>query len=224
MTDPIRLVVFDFDGTLCDSAEVKTDAFHALYLDDHGPDFADAVRRYHLDNAGVSRYAKIRHVESEMLGVEPTPQRIEEVASRFSTLVEHAVIAAPLFPGVLTFLERAHTVIPLAIASATPTDELARIVEAKDLSKYFTTVEGSPRSKGEILRSLVVEAGVEASDVVMVGDQPSDLAGAREAGTRAIVITDDPGAFAAPTVPRFTDAAAWLSDRLPLGAAGHRNE
>ncbi len=37
---PLELIVFDFDGTLCDSAGVKTDAFYDLYLEDHGPAFA----------------------------------------------------------------------------------------------------------------------------------------------------------------------------------------
>jgi len=215
VTSPIRLVVFDFDGTLCDSADVKTEAFHALYLDERGPEFAEAVRRYHLDNAGVSRYAKIRHIESAMIGVEPTPDRIDQVAARFSDLVERAVIEAPLFPGVTSFLERSHRLVPLAIASATPTEELARIVAAKDIARYFTSVEGSPRSKGDILRSIVSSSGVDAGETVMVGDQPSDLAAAEAASTRALMITGDPSAYAVPSVPDFAGAAAWLTHRFP---------
>lgn len=224
MNDRLELIVFDFDGTLCDSADVKTDAFHALYLDEHGPRFADAVRRYHIENAGVSRYDKIRHIESEMLGDPPSPERVQEVAERFSDLVERAVIAAPLFPGVASFLERAHAVVPLAVASATPTEELARIVTAKGIGDFFVSVDGSPRSKGDILRGLLDDAGIEPADAVMVGDQPSDVAGAREAGTRCLIITERPDDYAVPTVARFADAAEWLAARSALNATRAASE
>lgn len=224
MTPPIRLIVFDFDGTLCDSADVKTDAFHALYLDEHGPAFAEAVRSHHLANAGISRYDKIRHVESEMIGRDPSPERVEEVARRFSELVERAVIAAPLFDGVATFLDEASAVVPLAIASATPASELRRIVEAKGIGAFFVAIEGSPSSKGEILGALAESRALDPSEIVMVGDQPSDLAGAREAGTRALIITDQAERYDAPCVASFAHAASWLAARLPREIPVHGRE
>ena len=74
---PLRLIVFDFDGTLCDSADVKTDAFYDLYLENHGPAFAASVKQHHLANVGVSRYDKIRYVETEMLGNQPSDDDVE---------------------------------------------------------------------------------------------------------------------------------------------------
>ena len=124
-----RLVVFDFDGTLCDSADVKTNAFYELYLDEYGADFATAVHAYHLENAGISRYDKIRYVEEELVGVSPSDERIDEVADRFSMLVEDAVVGAPLFDGVTEYLSSDRHDIPNAIASATPT---ARISATKN--------------------------------------------------------------------------------------------
>jgi phosphoglycolate phosphatase-like HAD superfamily hydrolase len=210
-----RLIVFDFDGTLCDSADVKTDAFHQLYLDEHGPDFAARVLAYHLDNAGISRYDKIRYVESDFLGAPPSEERVEEVAARFSSLVEDAVVAAPLFTGVLDFLASTRGIAPTAIASATPTSELRRIVERKGIAPLFDSVEGSPRSKSEILTGFAAQFDVPVNEIVMVGDQPSDARGAREAGTGAVLIS--PAAdWAAPypCVATFSDAARWLNDRI----------
>ena len=72
LLDRFDLVVFDFDGTLCDSVQVKTEAFQLLYLDERGLEFADRVRTYHLANAGLPRYDKIRYVETAMIGSEPS--------------------------------------------------------------------------------------------------------------------------------------------------------
>lgn len=210
-----RLVVFDFDGTLCDSADVKTKAFHQLYLNGHGPEFASEVRAYHLANAGVSRYDKIRYIEQELIGRDPSDERVDEVAERFSQLVEDAVVAAPLFSGVHEFLSIARTDVPLAIASATPTAELRRIVDRKRISGFFDEIEGSPRSKSEILEGFTTLYDTTPERIVMVGDQPSDARGAREAGTDALLIAP-PASWVAPftRVDSFSEAASWLKDRL----------
>jgi phosphoglycolate phosphatase len=214
--DCFDLVVFDFDGTLCDSANVKTDAFYELYLDDQGPDFATAVRDYHLSNAGISRYDKIRYVERKLLGSDPNEERVEHVALRFSQLVEQAVVDAPLFDGVIEFLSTADSGIPLTIASATPTDELRRIADRKGVGGYFDAIEGSPQSKAAIITDYVSRFAVDPTHVVMVGDQPSDADGARGAGTDALLIAP-PGAWVAPfaRADDFGAAAAWLNSRTP---------
>lgn len=211
----LRLVVFDFDGTLCDSADIKTSAFRALYLDEQGEDFANAVQAYHLAHAGLPRYDKIRFIESTMLGRNPTEARVTEVADRFSLLVEDAVVDAPLFAGVVSFLEAFHTNVLITIASATPTSELRSIVGRKQLGKYFAAIDGSPRSKADNLRAQAARFSVKATEVVMVGDQPSDAAAARSAGTQGIMIAQ-PAPWTAPfaRVDTFADATALIAAAL----------
>ena len=205
LLDRFDLVVFDFDGTLCDSVQVKTEAFQLLYLDERGLEFADRVRAYHLANAGLPRYDKIRYVETAMIGSEPSNERVEQMAARFGKIVEEQVIAAPLFDGVLEFLQQAP--MPLVVASATPTEELRGIINAKVIDKYFAGAEGSPPNKGEIVGGYVDRFNVSPSRVLMVGDQPSDLSGAQAADTDFIAIVP-PGqahdwARPFPVVPDF---------------------
>ena len=210
-----RLVVFDFDGTLCDSADIKTNAFYELYLDERGADFAGEVHAYHLANAGVSRYDKIRHIEQEFIGRSPSDERVNEIADRFSKLVEDAVVAAPLFDGVLEYLSSDRPDIPNAVASATPTAELQRIATRKGISHFFDAIEGSPRSKSVILSGFAARYDVVPTQIVMVGDQPSDAQGAHGAGTDALLIAP-PAEWTVPfaRVDSFSAAAAWLNERL----------
>ena len=209
MTHNARLVVFDFDGTICDSAGVKTRAFHELYRSELGEVFADAVRDYHLRNAGVSRYDKIRHIESVMLGKEPDEARVYEVAERFGRLVEDAVVTSPLIMGVADFFRARPRSVSVAVASATPTDELRRIVDRRGLDSWFDAVEGSPTPKGEILASFVQQFQAEPQTTVMVGDQMSDLHAAEYAGTRFIAVATDPGV-------EFPDGTTIIPNLQPL--------
>ncbi len=182
LANVVDLIVFDFDGTICESADVKTDAFYRLYLDERGPEFATAVRDYHLEHVGISRFDKIVHVEETMLGRQCTDERLHLMAERFGSLVTDAVIAAPYCDGVPDFLDTFAGVVPMVIASATPTDELRYIVAARGLGSSFEAVEGSPSSKAEIINEFLVRRGAQASRTVVVGDQLSDLNGARAAG------------------------------------------
>lgn len=210
------LIVFDFDGTLCDSANVKTEAFYLLYLDDYGPEFAARFRDYHLDNAGISRYDKIRHVEAEWLGNQPTDESVDAIADRYSGIVEEAVVAAPLFDGVRAFLAQDHPGVRFTLASATPTDELRRIANRKDIAEFFDAIEGSPRSKQAILEEYLTDYGMQSDDVVMIGDQPSDLDAARAVGTEALAIAPpSPWIAPFPRVDTFAAAADWLTARFP---------
>jgi len=182
LTDAVDLIVFDFDGTICESANVKTDAFYQLYLDEQGPDFAAAVRDYHLEYAGVSRYDKIKHVEEQMLRRPCSDERLEEVADRFGNMVRGAVIAAPLVGGVSKFFESRGGEVPMVVASATPTEELRSIVAARGIEAWFEEVQGSPTSKAQIIGDYLAGRAVDANRAVMVGDQFSDLHAAEATG------------------------------------------
>lgn len=185
------LVVFDFDGTLADSAGVKTEAFHLLYLDEHGPEVAARVLAYHLEHQGISRYDKIRFAEEEILGRPCTEARLDEVADRFSHLVEDRVVAAAAIPGAEEFLASNHGR-RLSVASATPTAELRRIVARRGWNSHFAAVDGSPMAKGEIIELHMAQLSIARARTVMVGDQMSDHRAAEHAGVRFIGVRSDP--------------------------------
>ena len=182
----LDMIVFDFDGTICDSARIKDEAFRLLYLDEMGDAFADEVKSYHMANAGVSRFDKIAHIEQQMLGHTLSAERLNEVAARFGEIVEDQVVAAPLINGVAEFLSSHDDDRILTIASATPTDELRRIVHRRRMTEHFSAVEGSPDTKGEIILRYLDRYDILAERAVMVGDQMSDHVAASHAGVAFI--------------------------------------
>ena len=180
---PLKTIVFDFDGVLAESVAVKGEAFYDLYRE-YGPQIQDQVLDYHLGHGGVSRFDKIRYYETELLGrPNPTDQEVDYIAERFSSLVEEKVTQSAWVTGAKEFLEAYHTKIPLYVVSATPQAELERIIEKRDMSRYFKTIYGSPTKKPVHLNTIARENTYAPQDMVMIGDTISDYNAAKDVGT-----------------------------------------
>ncbi len=175
-------VVFDFDGVLVESANVKTWAFGRLYAK-YGEKIAQQVIDYHQSHAGISRFVKFKVWQEELLGLPYTEAEGVRLSLEFSRLVMDAVVAAPYVPGAQEFLETYHQKLPLYIASGTPEAEMQEIVHKRNMAQFFRAVYGAPATKGEILAEVVRQEGYNPDRVLMVGDALADLQGAQEVGT-----------------------------------------
>lgn len=193
----IRAAVFDFDGVVLESADIKTNAFRRLF--DDNPAAVD----YHLEHQGVSRYEKFRHITTEILGRPYTAQDERRLGERFAQFVFDEVLACPFVPGARALLRRRAGELPLFVASGTPEAELRQIATARGVADCFVGIYGTPPTKGEIIHRVLVETALGAQDVVMVGDASTDLEGARAAGVRFVgrVRPNHPDPFAGEPVP-----------------------
>ena len=178
----IWVVVFDFDGTLVDSAPIKTEAFAELYRP-FGDEIAEEVRRRHLAAEGVSRFVKFREWHSELLGLDVDDEIEGRLSAEFDRLVEARIVRAPEIAGAHGALAALTGKLPLYIASATPEASLRRIVEERGMSGFFVGVHGTPTSKFDVLVSVAAAHRCDRSQVLMVGDAESDQEAAEQAGT-----------------------------------------
>jgi len=176
----VKAVVFDFDGVIVESLDVKTEAFRLLFAEE--PDHVEQIVRLHVENMGVSRYDKFRTIYRDYLDRPLGDAEMSRLDARFSELVFERVVACELVAGARELLERLASEQELYVASATPEEELRRIVEARDLTAFFTAVHGSPRTKAEIVREILEGRGLSPEEVVFVGDAITDLQAARETG------------------------------------------
>ncbi|MBT7899475.1 MAG: HAD hydrolase-like protein, partial [Candidatus Marinimicrobia bacterium] len=55
----LKGIIFDFDGVIADSVQVKTDAFASLY-EQYGDNIVTKVIEHHEANGGMSRFKKIK--------------------------------------------------------------------------------------------------------------------------------------------------------------------
>ena len=171
-------IIFDFDGVLVESVDIKTQAFAALYAD-HGEKIVAQVEDYHLRHGGQSRFEKFRYFQAEIVGGPPLEDSdVADLASRFSRLVIDRVVLAPMVRGAQEFLDQCRSRMPLFIVSGTPTSELAEILERRELRQYFRDFKGSPGTKAEHVRELLREYEIDAGRCVVFGDAMADYGGA----------------------------------------------
>lgn len=193
-------LVFDFDGVLVESTEVKTQAFGVIYRE-YGEDVAARAVDYHIEHAGISRFIKFRHLHSTLLGITLSDAEAVKLGERFSALVVEAVVAASWVAGAKEFLEAYHRSLPLFVASGTPDDELNTIIARRGMRDYFRSVHGTPATKGEIISGIVRRHGYAPGRVLVLGDAHADLDGARHCGARFVGrVHGGPNPFPAGTV------------------------
>ena len=184
MTAGIQMLILDFDGVLIESVDIKTRAFKTLFS--FAPDRTEEILDYHLVNAGVSRFEKFVHIHEHILKIPLTPERFTELSDRFSFLVIDEVVAAPYVWGAEDFLKEYFTKIPLFVVSATPVDELTRIIKKRGMSRYFSGIYGSPAKKSDNIRILLAREKPDPSSVIYIGDAINDWNAAQGAGIRFI--------------------------------------
>jgi HAD superfamily hydrolase (TIGR01549 family) len=180
----LRAIIFDFDGVICESVEVKKQAFYKLFAD--CPQHVESIVEYHMENGGISRFKKFEVIYRDMLKKVLTKEQSEELGRRFSEYCYQGVIDAPFVDGAHEFLDKYYRHLKLFIVSGTPQDEMLRIVKERGLTKFFQGVYGSPRTKGELNRLILKKFDLLPEEVVFVGDSINDLDGAGEAGVAFI--------------------------------------
>lgn len=166
--------LFDFDGVIVDSVNVKTAAFAELY-GPFGDSVVSRVIRHHISHGGMSRFEKFRHYHKDYLGREISETEIAELARRFSELTVDKVLKAPFIKGAPEFLgilKRNNK--SMFVVSGAPEDEIKKIVEKKYLGQYFADVKGSPRSKKSNIEYLLKKHGIKSSASAYFGDSEED--------------------------------------------------
>jgi len=179
-----KAVVFDFDGVILESFDIKTKAFAFLFKD--YPEYLEEIIKLHKGHGGMSRFEKFEIIYRDILGQPLSKERKQELGKQFSEYVYQEVLESPFVEGAKEFLEKYYQKISLFVASGTPEEELRSIVKERGLDKYFKGVFGIPLKKKDITLKIMEESGFNPKEVVFVGDAIEDYQGAKEAGVRFI--------------------------------------
>ncbi|MEM1156907.1 MAG: HAD hydrolase-like protein [Verrucomicrobiota bacterium] len=173
-----QAVVFDFDGVLAESNQVKNRAFEQLAAE-YGV-HAKKMLEYHRQHQHAPRIEKFYYYATELFGYELDSdlwrQSVDRLGEQFSSLVKSGVIAVPEVRGVralLTFLKEAG--VYRYIASTTPHDELQEIVAERDLGSFFDGIYGNPpHSKRHVIKRVIQERELKPDDLLFIGDSMAD--------------------------------------------------
>lgn len=180
----ISAIVFDFDGVIVESADIKNQAFVQLFS--AFPDHADKITAYLTENAGLSRYEKFRHIYENLLGLPLSKETTNSLDRKFSELVLSEIRRCPFVRGVLPFMEKRAGECPLFVVSATPEPELFSIIRDRGLGHFFEGIYGSPASKTSLLGSVQQKLGSRPDTLLFIGDSLHDYHAATEIGAQFV--------------------------------------
>jgi len=181
MARPIRALLFDFDGVIADSVDIKTEAFRELFKDESRANL-ERILKYHQLHGGVSRTKKFEYFYKNILRRPLTGFLLERLSEQFACLVKEKVVKAPFIDGAEEFLKKYSKTLDLYIVSGTPHEELTEIILRKGIAGYFVKVYGFPPSKSEIILSLIDENNYSSQEVYFIGDSLDDAESARRSG------------------------------------------
>ena len=185
-------VVFDFDGTLVDSAPAKYRAFFQIFPGDDAAQriVADVLR---LDPDG-SRHRVIPRMGALMreAGIALSGSDESRIAA-YGEAVLAAVAACPALPRAEEALKLARRSGKVHVSSNTPQAPLHDLLARRGWLALIDGVHGWPSRKSDTLRAVVAQCGGVAARVLTVGDGPSDEEAAREVGCPFVRVAPEQG-------------------------------
>lgn len=185
----LRAVFFDFDGVILESVAIKDQAFGELFSD--LPEHVDRILEHHRAHLGHSRFEKFEWVYRAVLGKALGDRESLELGERYSALVESRVLSCPMVPGACALLKALSDRLDCWVVSATPQQELERIIEKRRLGHYFRGIHGAPPAKAETFATLLTRHGLAPHEVLAIGDGLSDYRAAEAARVHFVARTSD---------------------------------
>lgn len=190
MSDALRLILFDVDGTLADSQGAITSAMAAAFA---GAGLPSPSRAEILSIVGLS----LPLAMAELAGEQPADVQAVLVEG-YKSAYKSARLAAgaghsPLYPGAAEVLAELNAVPEYLLGVATGKSQrgLDALIEAHEL-RYFVTRQCADHHPSKPHPSMVLramaETGVRPEDTVMIGDTSFDIDMGRAAGVRTIAV------------------------------------
>lgn len=192
--EAIKLLVFDLDGTLIDSARDLCNSVNAA-LDHMGrPPLDDHIIAGFVGNGAAMLVRRSLAVEN---GVAPDEVHDDELATAYTFFLdhyrEHKLDFTYAYPGVLDSLSALRltpdgSARSMAVLTNKPVRPARAICEGLGMGDFFVSIYGGdsfPLKKPDPMgiRAIMQEAGALPAETLMVGDSKVDVLTARNAGT-----------------------------------------
>jgi len=191
MNSSFRAIIFDFDGTLVQSNQIKRDTLFTVArtlgtTDEQFEQILSDHPRY--DRFGLYRELLVRTNRTDDLD-----SNVEKLSNLYGELTILAISQAPEIPGAEKFLKEYSSQIPMYINSATPEEPLNQTVTQRGWAPFFRGIYGRPKSKNDIVDLVRKETGLSAEEILFVGDSLQDLESALDNGCPFLGVAHEPG-------------------------------
>ncbi|SLN71079.1 Pyrophosphatase PpaX [Roseovarius albus] len=193
MNAPLRLAVFDMDGTLMDSQDFIVEAMTRAFVD-MGLDVP--ARSEILSIVGLSLFEAISRLKPNL-----PEDRVSAASQKYKDMFiklraeRGGEASAPLYPGARQALEDLHKrdEVLLGVATGKAMRGVDHAFKAHDLAGFFVTKQTADlhpsKPHPSMLLSCLSDTGAVKENAVMIGDTSFDIEMGRAAGFRTLGVT-----------------------------------
>jgi HAD superfamily hydrolase (TIGR01549 family) len=182
-----KTLIFDCDGVILNSNEVKTTAFYNATLS-YGEKFAQRFIKYHKENGGISRYKKFEYFMTEIVRTQYNENELSDLLDIYAREVSHGLLTCQIADNI-DALRKATPDARWLIVSGGDQLELREVFKKRNLDIYFDGgIFGSPENKNEIIAREVKKENVR-SPCLFIGDSRYDFLAANQAGLDFVFVS-----------------------------------
>lgn len=171
----MKTILWDFDGVILDSMEVRDNGFTTIFKD-FGSENVEKLLDYHRLNGGLSRYVKIRYFYEKILGERISENEVTVLAERFSEIMRLELTNPKyLIPETVDFISQNKDNYNFHIVSGSDQKELRFLCQELGLTHFFISIHGSPTPKKILVKNLIVKYGYDQEKTCLIGDSINDF-------------------------------------------------
>lgn len=171
--EPRAGLVFDFDGTLVDSSDIKQGAYGAAIGAAVSAPEANVQRAYRAHGT-LNRVPQLSTAFRDLVGRDPDEDELEAMVSTYGSFVRARSHEVRVFDGMEEFLAANRQRYHLAVTSNAPQDELVVACRVLGIDGYFDRIYGYPTRKDEAIEILRRDWGLTRSCILYIGDRLED--------------------------------------------------
>lgn len=165
-------IIFDCDGVILDSNQIKTNAFEKI-SSSYGKEISRKLVEFHLANGGVSRFHKIAYLKEILEKSSNVSFSEKRHLIEFGKIVKTALLSCKICDG-LSDIRGDNLHQRWLVVSGSEESELNEIFKNRDISKHFDGgIFGSPRNKYEIITFNLKKKNIFGK-ILFIGDSLYD--------------------------------------------------
>ncbi|MCA6073425.1 HAD family hydrolase [Fulvivirga sedimenti] len=173
------VLLWDFDGVILDSMHIRDLGFEKV-LSEYPPEQLNELLNYHRRNGGLSRYVKFRYFFEEIRNEAVSEDQIKYLAGSFSDVMRKMLINPDnLIHDSVSFIRKYSSSVEMHVVSGSDQEELRYLCKELGLSEFFSSINGSPTPKTELVSALVER---RSERFALIGDSMNDFDAAKSNG------------------------------------------